>query len=629
MSVNQNASQTCSRRDFVKSAAVASALPALAACAAPMAVQASEAPASAGERRVVTGSANGRHPIVVKVALDGNTIESIQVVKQFETELIAGTALSRIPEMIVKNQSLDVDAVAGATMTSFGVRLAVENALEQAGITASDLANTGSDQGILVEEPVEADIAVVGGGLAGLACAARLLQNGKNVVVFEESGHLGGSAIGSYGFCSGCGAQMQKAAGVEDTPEGYYDYIQQITEENYGLTVERPEIVHRYTQMNAEAFDWLDSYINMDFTSRVPGPGAYEAPNVNRVWAVNNYGNVMCMPFIDIVQQGVAEGRCSLVLEARVTKLLQSDAGEVTGVEVTYADGTVREYPYGSVVLCTGGYCSNEDVLREYAGYENCCTVSPSTSSGHGIELAKDAGAQLVLMDQRPSYGNGIRDAGFESRYIATITSSAGCFWVTSEGVRAVREDSRYNESQKLWNNAPGNVGYVIFSDAQNNGTWCPVSNAGFHEGSLTPQQSWDKLAAYIEQGEVAWSAQTPRELAEKAGIDPDAFCATYEAFQGYCADGVDPDFGREAGLEPQSGTLYAIKTVPYILMGSGGVKVDVDGRVLGENDEAIPNLYAAGEALGYRQYAGCVRAGNGLTGAVAWGYQVANLLSE
>lgn len=618
---SSNPSQRLTRRSFLAGAATLGALGAwsVAGCAPANTTEEPELPSTEGaaEVRSCTGSAPGRMgTIMVKVDIAGTSITAIEIIKQHETPMIANSALSRIPELIIRNQSVDVDAVTGATITSFGIKNAVQDALDQAGIDASDLANTGSDNGIRVETPIEADLAVVGGGLAGLTAAARALQNGRSVVLFEETAHLGGSCCVSDGWLTGADTIMERAEGIEDSPEKFYAFLTQGTDDP--AIVPYPEVTRAYANTSGELMDWLDTYANVDFGDRKGGYGLYVPPDLPRIYGVNNGGGMLAMALLELIQDGIAEGRASAILEARATSILKDESGAVAGLEITYNEGTVREYPFKAVVLATGGYTHNQEMMP----YANCGACSPSTASGHGWELAENAGARMYPREIYAPYAGGIPSSGFEMRYQANL-SLPGNIWINQEGARMANEDVPLL-AKPAWGAASDNIGFVVFSDAQLIDGLRPIVLTSYLEGELTPWQSVELLNELIEEGNCAWKSDTAEELAAAAGIDASALAATVASYNDACSQGVDAEFGRK-NLQKLEGALYAIKTVPYQLQGTGGACINPDANVIDADGNAIPGLYAGGEAIGMRQACAGSQGGCGLGNAATWGYIAAN----
>lgn len=616
---------TTDRRSFVTGAAASAAALTAISLSGTLASPAHAADAGAGgagahgdtgeapETVYYDGSAAGRRGrIYVKVGLAGTRIVSVDVVKQRETPLIAATALSRIPQLIVRNQSLDVDSVTGATMTSAGIRLAVADALDKAGLSDDDLANSGRETGVMAQVPPAADIAVVGAGLTGLVATVRALQLGKTVALIEESGHVGGSSCVSDGWITGADTIMERTEGTQDSADQFYAFLSQGSDDP--SVVPYPEVVRRFAETAGPVLDWLDSYVNVDFGDRKGGYGLYVAPDQPRIYGVNNGGGAMDDALMELVQDAVAEGRCSVTLECRATKIDRDETGCVSGLELTFADGTAAAYPCRAVIAATGGYTHNQDMMP----YENCGSCSPSTASGHGWKLLENAGA---LMDPRAKfapYAGGIPVSGFEMRYQANL-KMPGIVWIAPEGTRMGNEDVPLM-AKKLWGTATGNVGYILFSEAQRSDAVRPIVLTSYLEGELTPWESWNLLDNLVAWDEVAWKAETAEELGEKAGIDPGALAATVETYNGYCATGSDPEFGR-TNLQELVGTLYLVKTVPYQLQGTGGARVTPEAEVLDADEAVIAGLFAGGEAIGMRQACGGSQGGCGLGHAATFGY--------
>jgi len=568
-----------------------------------------------------TGTGEGHNgDIVVKVGMDGKTITSVTVVKQSETAYIANPALTRIPELIVKNQSLEFDAVAGATMTTDGIREAVSAALAQADLSADDLAKSGTATGLVAEKPIEADIAIVGGGLSGLSALARLLQQGRKAVLFEESAHVGGSCCVSDGWITGAGTKLEKAQGIEDSPEKMCQYMLAAAKA-MGAEAAYPEIVKAYCDKSGEVVDWLDSYINVDFGDRTGGYGLYVAPDTPRIYGVPG-GDRLVEALLNIIDDGIAAGNASIILDAHVTGIKQGADGTVNGLEVTYATGDVETFDYRAVLLCTGGYSSNRDMLDQN-GFTKYGSGAPATAAGHGFELAQSAGAQLVLMQMSTPYPASINMGTLARRYKANV-SLPGCIWVSKLGKRVVSEDKAVM-AMPAWGRMPEQTGYVVFSEAQRIDGTRPIVKTSYLDAEITPWQSWDMLDELVGKSKSAFKAESATELAQLAGIDAASLEATIESYNASCEAGVDGEFGRKNNLQKLEGTLYAIMSYPYQIQTSGGVRMSTNAEVLDGNGKAIPGLFVAGEQAGFSQWSVGGHGGTGLGGAATWGYIAAD----
>ena len=151
-----------------------------------------------------TGTGAGRNgDITVEVVFTDDAIKSVTITDHAETGGISDPAINTIPEAIVKSQSLGVDAVTGATLTSNGIIDAVADAVEQAGgdVEALKAVVVEKTAGEAIEETV--DVVIVGAGGAGMAAAASALENGATVIVLEKTAAIGGNTLAS-GMAMNC-----------------------------------------------------------------------------------------------------------------------------------------------------------------------------------------------------------------------------------------------------------------------------------------------------------------------------------------------------------------------------------------------------------------------------------------
>lgn len=158
------------------------------------------APASAALKDgTYTSTVNGHNaPLTVKVTIANNKIENIDVSKNLETIGVGKLALNRLAKHIKDTQSVNVDNVTGATLSSFAIKKGVRDCLTQAGADKSEF-NKKVDVYPTNDETLKTQIVIVGGGGAGLAAAVSAVQNGAKVVVLEKLGYLGGSTNVSGG----------------------------------------------------------------------------------------------------------------------------------------------------------------------------------------------------------------------------------------------------------------------------------------------------------------------------------------------------------------------------------------------------------------------------------------------
>ena len=191
--------------------------------------------------------------IKVSVTISGGKITDVTVLEHSETAGISDPAIAQIPAAIVEAQSADVDIVSGATYTSKGIIEAVKNALNP-------------DDAEEAAMPFEqADVLVIGAGMAGLTTAARAAELGLNVLIVDQAATYGGSANVAGGTLLGVNTRMQAEAGIEDDPDlCFADFVRL-----GGAGTFNEEIAREFAEISGEAVDWLDD-LGADFGDRVP-----------------------------------------------------------------------------------------------------------------------------------------------------------------------------------------------------------------------------------------------------------------------------------------------------------------------------------------------------------------------
>lgn len=526
-----------------------------------------------------TGTGKGMHSnIAVTVTVEGGAITSVTVDSHDETPGVSDPAIEQIPAAIVEAGSTDVDAVAGATLTSNGIIEAVNNALN------------GVTEETVTELTIEPDMIVVGSGMAGLVATARGVELGLNVLVLEQSVRTGGCIHYAGGTVSGAGFKIQKENGVEDTPEAFYADIEALGGEGEF----NEALAKRHTEEVGAAIDWLDEDLGVDFGDRSLVGGAYTAMQTLRVTrALGSYSmgaaNAYLDPLNERLEQAIADGKAQIMYNTKVTELL------VEGDKCVGVKAGDLEFRAPSVVLATGGYSYNEDLLK-MAGFENVISCAPSTSNGSGFLLAQAVGGVFDNMDEIVNYyGGGIPTNGFDM-YYQVNNSYPGMIYVNAQGDRVGAEESA---TSAMWYGQEESKLYAVISgnmiDEEQSFIKHPMMNSAVLENN-----GWDKLEELAAEGNCVYKADTLEELAEMIGAEN--LTATVEAYNKDVAAGEDTAFGRsaESMVAFEEGPYYAVVTVPYVWSGtSGGVRANEDGYLQREDGTVITGLSLAGEILG------------------------------
>ena len=544
----------------------------------------------------------------VTVTVEGGKIVSVEVGTHNETPGISDPAIEKIPAAIVEAQSADVAAVSGATVTSEAIKAAVAAAL--AGETAEEAT---------VEIPFEQpDVIVIGAGMSGLSAAVRASQLGADVLVFEQMARIGGSAAVAGGSIVGAETIIEKEAGIEDSIDLLYaDFPRLGGEGNFN-----PEVARKFAERAGTAVDWLDTFVGVNFGERMPTYGSYEPLNVNRVhFAVPENGDVSASSgkggtgFVSALKakldEYIAAGTACLLMETKVTDIVIED-GVITGV-VADINGVETVVKAPSTIIATGGYGHNEAWLKEF-NFTNVATSTPASASGSGYDFARKAGAVFTGMDFCTAYGGAIPVTGFTKSLAANLYTNPGPIWVGLNGERFADET---NADSKLrsdaWTAAEENKVFIVYTDKAINPDMPMITGAADAAAAL---------AELIEAGEFVFKADTVEELAQKAGINAEALVKTIETYNADCAAGKDSLFGREANLVAmEEGPYYAIMTIPYVLITSGGPQINADAQMVNAAGEVIPGAYLAGEIVGMGNVCGHTTIGGiGHGNCATWG---------
>lgn len=534
---------------------------------------------------VYEGSANGMGGAVkVAVTVEDGKISGVEVLEHKETAGISDPAIEQIPQAIVDAQSTDVEAVTGATVTSEAIKEAV----------AAALSGEGAEEAGELEITIEPDVIVVGAGMAGLSASVRAAELGANVLVLEQNYRVGGSANTAGGSISGAGYKIQKAAGIEDSPELFYQDFVTLGGEEFMNT----EIAKVHAERSGAAIDWLQEDVGVEFSDKVDS-GSYLTMDINRVTytaggASSGGGSYFVKGLSDKLQSYIDAGTVQLCLDTLVTDIVLNDNGDVTGVMV--GD---KEISAPSTIIATGGYGYCERWLKEF-NFTNITSNDPNTAIGSGYDFARKAGAAFDNMNYSSCYGGSVPVTGFQASLRCNINYN-GSVWINTNGDRVFNEPKATSmDKRTVWRTSDQNIIYVVF--AENMMTEDKPLFTGMMSNSA-PFTTEEKIAELIEKGYV-FKADTIAELAEKIGTPN--LEATLTKYDEDVAKGEDSVFGRTDNLLSfEEGPYYAVYTVPYLMMTAGGPRINGQGQLMREDGTAVGNVYLAGEIIGSANIAG------------------------
>ena len=520
-----------------------------------------------------TASATGKNgPVTVEVTFSEDAMTDIQVTDHTETYGlgygVSTAPIDLLPGVILTAQSIDVDSVSSATVTSNAIKAAVADCIAQAGGDAQAL------KSVAEKEPVQdavydVDVVVVGAGAAGLSAANTALEAGANVLILEKTGVTGGSTARSGGKILGAGTEWQTAQGFTDTPDMMYDYLMSFDRDG----IMDADLVRTFCDNSAENIQWLvDRGVQMQDVEPIHSSlTPWRVHNVKGGGGqTSGHGGQFTAPLTNLY-----EGNGGKILyNCTANELLTDESGAVVGVKGTMADGSTVTVNAKGVILATGGYAHNEEMLSRYNDFlpTNIYSGVPMTNVGDGLVMAEAVGAKNF-------------DApGLQLVYVSYdcyvgINEESGLI-VTNKGERVVNEWSYQSHVAQALADAKSPCGYYITA----------VKNGACVEPY--PMLAWGVTMENVPH------AATIAELAEQIGMDASALEATVTRYNELCEKGKDEDFGKPAEyMIPVEGeTYYAFYMTPGSSVTFGGLQIDTDAHVLDTNDQPISGLYAAGE---------------------------------
>lgn len=575
------------------------------------------APASSGEAGGVsgefTGTATGMGEVTVTVTLTDGVITACKVVGDSETEGIGSVVVESAPDEIVSGNKGAIDVVSGATITSDAINEALAAALAAAGLDAADF--TGNEDASAAEDRViDTDIVIVGAGGAGMTAAIAAANEGRDVVIVESQAMVGGNSVRATGGMNAAKTPAQdenefnEAAGVEKTletaasewadneaitaladtvaeqwaayqanPEGYFDSVELMELDTLigGHGINDPALVEALCSNSADAIDWLAEQ-GIELTS-VSSFGGASVKRIHR--PVDSEGKTISVGsyMIPLLQSKCEELGVEILLNTTANKILTDADGAAVGIEATDKNGAAVTVNAKAVILATGGFGANLDMVVEYkpdlAGF---MTTNAPGAQGQGIDMAVAIGAGTVDMDQIQIHPT------VEANTAALITEGLrgdGAILVNAEGNRFTDE--------------VGTRDVVSAAEIAQTGSysWLVIDQAMVDASSV--------IQGYIKNGYTV-SGETYEELAEAMGVDAAAFAATMEKWNAAVAAGVDEEFGRTSFANPlDTAPYYAIKVTAGIHHTMGGLTINPQTQVLAGDGTVIDGLYAAGEVTG------------------------------
>ena len=523
-----------------------------------------------------TGEGTGKGgKIVVELTMKDSKISDIKVVEHGETPGYADALEKMSAEMITKN-TLEVDMVSGATLSSTGILEAVKDAFNKTGASTDKLvAQEGEVSKEEREAEYSADVIVLGGGGAGLTAAIEAAQNGASVILVEKMPMVGGNTLISGGEMAAPGNWLQEKESIEDSKEQFYqDILKGGDNEN------DPELVRVLADNATTDAEWLKNEIGVTFEDYMLFFGGH---SVKRSLVPKDASGV---ELIQKLSAKAEEVGVITHLNTAATELVQED-GKVVAVKANFDGKEITYKASNGVILATGGFGSNLDMRIKYNEEMNEKILSTNSvgSTGDGITMAEKLGAQLVDMEYIQTYPTCDPETG-TLLYVGDVRLEGRSILVNKEGKRFVEELERRDVISKATVAQTDSVSYMFWDEASMEASKVNVKH----------KKEYDNL---IERG-ILVKADTIEDAAAHFGIDAEELKKTVTNYNEYAANGKDLEFNKRGELVAfTDGPYYIMKSRPAIHHTMGGIKINTNAEVLNTAGEIIDGLYAAGEVTG------------------------------
>ena len=570
----------------------------------------------AGATGDFTGTAKGfGGDVTVTLTLTDGKITGCTAEGADETKGVGSKAIEQLPAAIAESGSIAVDGVSGATITSNAIKEAAAAAITAAGLKPEDFQTAVENNAEPAEDStVDTDIVIVGAGGAGMTAALTATSEGKSVVIVESQPVVGGNSVRATGGMNAGKTVYQdenefgESAGVEKTlktaaekyadnetitalaktvseqwaeyqknPTGYFDSVELMELDTMigGKGINDPALVETLCSNSADAIDWLDEHgITLHSVSSFGGASVKRIHRpVDAEGKTVSVGSYM----IPLLEENCEKAGVQILLNTTANEILTDASGAAVGIKATGSTGETVTVNAKAVVLTTGGFGANLDMVVEYKPeLKGFMTTNAAGAQGQGIEMATAIGAGTVDMDQIQIHPT------VEANTAALITEGLrgdGAVLINAEGKRFIDE--------------VGTRDVVSAAEIAQTGSysWLVVDQAMVDASSV--------IQGYIKKGYTV-TGETYEELGKAMGVDEAAFAETMKTWNGYVEAKNDPDFGRTSFANPlDTAPYYAIKVTAGVHHTMGGLTINTNTEVLKEDGTVIPGLFAAGEVTG------------------------------
>lgn len=525
------------------------------------------------------GTGVGKHgDVTVAVTFDSGKIKDIKIVKQQENPVLAAKVFTDLKQHVIDTNSVQLDAISGATFSSKGFLDAVADAAKKAGVTLSKADKKAIKKAVkALPKESSYDVVVIGAGGAGFSAAIEAKNAGANVVLLEKMPAVGGNSLISGAEMNAAKNWVQPKLGInDDSPELH-------AEDTYkgGDMKGDMNVIKVMTHNALDAAKWCRDYLGVRFED----DNLFFFGGHSRKRALIPVGHTGT-EFITKFQAKADELGIPVVTNMKAEELIKDKSGRVVGVKATMNGASYTFNAKGGVVLATGGFGANPEMVKKYNPKidERFKTTDAPGTTGEALYMAERAGAQLVNMGYIQTYPicdpiSGVIELIADARF-------DGAIMLNQEGKRFVEELQRRDVLSEAILKQTGGYCWVLWNDKIGS-----ISN--------TVKEHPTEYEAFTKQGIMA-TCDDLKCVADFTKIPFDSLKGTVNRVSSMTGKGNDKDFNHRSGLvDMTQGKYYVIKAVPSVHHTMGGVRINEKAQALTAEGKAIPGLWAAGEVTG------------------------------
>lgn len=533
--------------------------------------------------KTIKVQADGRNgKIDFDINVTGNHIDDVKVTKSSETPAIFNQAFGKLKKNILDNQSFDVDAISGASIMTKAILDSGKDALDKEDITPDSKEKDTSHKVITFD----ADVAVIGSGMAGLMSACRALSMGKKVVVLEKNGYLGGATILNGSNVVGTGSKVsRKLFDQEAEKDSPARLVKDITRECRGTNY--PVLSNLLANNIGKAVDFITEFAGLTYQKAETQTIEHSVDRQIEMPSESSY------ELVTKVAKAFEEKGGQILLDARVEQLNKDIAGNLSSL-VAEGKHQTTHVNFGSLVLAAGGWGA-----RDYKAHKTDIPYyGPMTSTGDYFNFAKSMNLVTRNLDWYKVYPHGLEvEPGIAklTTYSTKEVSDMGAIFVNQAGNRIVNESATYTHFRDAIAEEPDKVAYIVMDQKMWDRFYELMLKYGFTAEEVQGFFDLDgKKSPVLVKGDL-------KTAAEKAGIDYGNLKETMANYAQAVANQKDPEFGRDKKFlhDYQGDTYYVIEQKLRFCTTLGGYETTDHMQLLDKDINPVNNFYAAGEIVG------------------------------